>query len=533
MNNYYTLIYLVRELNANLQGARFLQAVSFRKNMLDMFWQPGLAKEEYAAVKLSLSTAPGRTALFSDPRASVKKTNVASFFEELQGRRIQTIEMADSDRFIYIRFRGDTTHLLLTPFGSAPNAFLVESGRIKDAFKHPDAHISHEAPAPRPPQPRPFGETRGSLKRRIQQSFPLLPRPVLHDIIHHGNLEEKSDEELVAYMQRLCDSLTTRAFPRLLSNGQFTIIGETFLPDPQAESFRSVDDAIRVAFFTEVRENTFAQRYKKLRQRLEKYQAKYSSMLEDVMNADKSLERAARYQQLGDILMAYAHQAPPASDAITLPDLYHNNTPVEIPLEPSLDIAANAQKYYERKKKAERSYKAALDYGEEVEQRLEILREIQQRLGHISTPAGLNELEQTYPGHELFSQTDAAGREVSKPYKVTQLGKYEVWIGKNAKSNDAILRAAHKDDIWLHARSVTGSHVLLRMNKVQTEPDKRLLETAAGWAAWLSKAKGQQLVPVICLRKKFVRKPKNAPAGTTIFDREEVILAEPEAPPAG
>ncbi|MFW6381363.1 MAG: fibronectin-binding domain-containing protein, partial [Bacillota bacterium] len=68
--------------------------------------------------------------------------------------------------------------------------------------------------------------------------------------------------------------------------------------------------------------------------------------------------------------------------------------------------------------------------------------------------------------------------------------------------------------------------------KVQTEPDKRVLETAAGWAAWLSKAKGQQLVPVICLRKKFVRKPKNAPAGTTIFDREEVILAEPEAPPA-
>lgn len=533
MNNYYTLRYLVRELNASLRGAKFLQAVSFRKNILDMFWQPGGdAPQDHAPVKLSLSTAPGRTALFSDPRASVKKTNVVSFFEALQGRRIEAIEIAEQDRFVYIRFRGDDAHLLLTPFGSSPNAFWIEAGRIQGAFKHPGNHVNQSAPTPQPPRPVPFSETKGNLKRRIQRSFPLLPRPVLHDVIHHGDLEEQPDEAIVSYMKQLLTHVESAARPRLLSNGQFTIIGEEFLPDPEAEAFASVDDAIRVAFFTEVRENTFAQRYKKLRQRLEKYQNKYRNMFDAAMNADKSLDRAARYEQLGSILMAHAHESPPASEAITLPDLYNNDTLVEISLEPGLDLAGNAQKYFERKKKAERSYEAALKYGEEVEQRLQQLEEIEQALGDIRTPAELNELEQRYASHELFSQTDNSGSEVNKPYKVTQLGKYEVWIGKNAKSNDAILRAAHKDDIWLHARSVTGSHVLLRMNKMQTDPDKSLLETAAGWAAWLSKAKGQQLVPVICLRKKFVRKPKNAPAGTTIFDREEVILAEPKAPPA-
>jgi predicted ribosome quality control (RQC) complex YloA/Tae2 family protein len=230
--------------------------------------------------------------------------------------------------------------------------------------------------------------------------------------------------------------------------------------------------------------------------------------------------------------MAHAHEDYTGSERITLPDLYNDNRDVEIELEPGLNLAGNAQKYFERKKKSERSYEAALAYAEEVEQRLKVLSKISEALNHTKNAAELDELQQRFKDNELFSARSEDGQRENKPFKILKLGKYEIWIGKNAKSNDALLRASHKDDIWLHARSVTGSHVLVRMNKMQTDPDKRILETAASWAAWYSKAKGQELVPVICLRKKFVRKPKNAPAGTTVFDREEVIMAEPAAPPS-
>lgn len=533
MNNYYTLRYLVRELNANLQGCCLQQAISFRKNIFDMFWAPkNSASKQEAPIKLTLSTHPGQTAVFTDPRASVKKSNVASFFESIRGYRIKSVDLAAQDRFIYINFWDDDIRIVLTPFGSSPNAFLLKEGRIADAFKHPDDLIGQTPPQPRPPQPVAFKETKGSLKRRIQRSFPLLPRPLLPDIIHHGDLEEKQDREIVDYLEKLTESLETQAHPRLLSSGQFTIIGSDFLPDPEAETFESVDEAIRIAYFTEFREHSFAQRQKKLRQRLDKLQHKYTKMLDAAMEADKSLQRAQRYEQLGSILMAHAHEDYTGSERITLPDLYNENREVEIELEPGLNLAANAQKYFERKKKSERSYEAALTYAEEVEQRLKVLNEIGEALDRAETARDLDELEQHFRDNELFSARGVDGQRESKPFKILKLGKYEVWIGKNAKSNDALLRASHKDDIWLHARSVTGSHVLIRMNKMQTDPDKHILETAASWAAWYSKAKGQELVPVICLRKKFVRKPKNAPAGTTVFDREEVIMAEPAAPPS-
>ncbi|MDV7400894.1 NFACT RNA binding domain-containing protein, partial [Arthrospira platensis SPKY1] len=69
-------------------------------------------------------------------------------------------------------------------------------------------------------------------------------------------------------------------------------------------------------------------------------------------------------------------------------------------------------------------------------------------------------------------------REAQLPFRVAEVGKWVLWIGKNAQSNDELLRYAHKDDLWFHARGVAGSHVLLRMNKRTELPAKELLEQA-------------------------------------------------------
>ena len=42
---------------------------------------------------------------------------------------------------------------------------------------------------------------------------------------------------------------------------------------------------------------------------------------------------------------------------------------------------------------------------------------------------------------------------------------FPVWIGKNARSNDKLFNLAHKEDIWLHAKSVSGSHVIIRAHQ--------------------------------------------------------------------
>jgi predicted ribosome quality control (RQC) complex YloA/Tae2 family protein len=111
-------------------------------------------------------------------------------------------------------------------------------------------------------------------------------------------------------------------------------------------------------------------------------------------------------------------------------------------------------------------------------------------------------------------------------------GGFEVWAGKSSDSNDLLtLRHAKPDDLWFHARGSSGSHVLLRVASAPGEPSKRAREQAAAIAAYFSKMKTASLVPVAMTEKRYVRKPRGAPAGTVVLEREKVVFVEPELPP--
>ena len=84
--------------------------------------------------------------------------------------------------------------------------------------------------------------------------------------------------------------------------------------------------------------------------------------------------------------------------------------------------------------------------------------------------------------------------------------RFFVWIGKNARSNDKLLSLAHKEDIWLHAKSVSGSHVIIRAQ--QKNLANQWLKLRLLSAAHQSKAKGSEWVPVIYTPKSMLEKQK-------------------------
>jgi predicted ribosome quality control (RQC) complex YloA/Tae2 family protein len=104
---------------------------------------------------------------------------------------------------------------------------------------------------------------------------------------------------------------------------------------------------------------------------------------------------------------------------------------------------------------------------------------------------------------------------------------YKIWIGKNAQHNDTLtLKYSFKEDLWLHAKDVPGSHVLVKYQSGKKFP-KEVIERAAQLAAYNSKRKTDSLCPVAFTPKKHVRKRKGDPAGAVVVEREEVILVEP------
>lgn len=527
MNTYYSLRYLASELNAMLSEAVFAQAVTSRKNEIGLFFS-GPEQE----LKIMVSTDPQRTAVFTDPRVSVKKSNSASFFSSLAGYTVKKIHIAESDRFIFIRFQDSEIFLTLKMFGNDPNIFLTDGDKIIEAFKNPSRYTGANLPLPQSLKAPLLSEAKGGFKRKVQQAWPQLPRVFLDELIAFHKLDELPPDQADELLSSIHLQLTHSPEPRILHDGRFSLFSAANFPVDGAETFTDINTAVRVAFFSERRENVFAKELLLLQKRIEKLRARYESALQDADNARKSIEKAEFYEQTGNILMAHAHEALPASEEIELEDFYQAGTKRRIKLDPRLGIAGNAARYFELRKKAERAFETAAEYAEMIEGRFSQLREIEEKLQHVTDLRALDALKAEYSSHELFRKKQLPGAESVRPYKFGRIGKYEVWIGKNAKSNDLIMRDSHKEDIWMHAKGVAGSHVIIRMNRAQTEPDVSQLEKAAGWAAWFSKAKGSAFTPVIKTRRKFVRKQKQGPAGAVLIDREEVLIVPPVQPRA-
>jgi predicted ribosome quality control (RQC) complex YloA/Tae2 family protein len=153
------------------------------------------------------------------------------------------------------------------------------------------------------------------------------------------------------------------------------------------------------------------------------------------------------------------------------------------------------------------------------------LQALLDRLSEASDFRGLKEFKK-----EHKEDLPATKNEVGSPFKVFEVEGFTIWVGKSAKDNDEMLRNfVHKDDLWLHARQVPGSHVIIRKKGMPAVP-QQVVERAASLAAFYSKLKTDFLSPVIVTEVKFVRKVKGSAPGSVVVDREKVILVAPKGP---
>lgn len=79
-----------------------------------------------------------------------------------------------------------------------------------------------------------------------------------------------------------------------------------------------------------------------------------------------------------------------------------------------------------------------------------------------------------------------------------------VLVGRNNKENDILtLKTAGNKDLWLHTKDIPGSHVIVQCGGAQ--PDEAAIFEAAAIAAYHSKARGSENVPVDYVPVKYVK----------------------------
>jgi predicted ribosome quality control (RQC) complex YloA/Tae2 family protein len=233
------------------------------------------------------------------------------------------------------------------------------------------------------------------------------------------------------------------------------------------------------------------------------------------------LESDNNYKIWADLLMANLHAIPLGSDRVTLPDFYRENHPVEIKIKKDLTPQKNAALFYKKSKNQQieiNHLKTLIDGKQKEKERL-----VSQRR-QLEEASDLKSLRKATQELNIVKKEKEA---TPLPYREFEHNGFKIWVGKNAQSNDILtLKYGYKEDLWLHAKDVAGSHVLIKYQAGKNFP-KDVIEYAAQLAAYYSKRKNESLCPVTITPKKYVRKRKGDPAGAVMVEREEVVMVEP------
>jgi predicted ribosome quality control (RQC) complex YloA/Tae2 family protein len=253
-----------------------------------------------------------------------------------------------------------------------------------------------------------------------------------------------------------------------------------------------------------------------------------------VAGAEKRIERlreemaavgeADRLRAQADLLLAHLDWAEPGDASVVLPDF--DGGEVEVALDPKLKPHENAERLYaeaRRRARAEARLPELLDAAEKERERWSGAVEALER---GETPVWVEGALRRVASKETRVTPQPGERMPYRLYRTS--GGIEVRVGRSSKDNDRLTfgHAAHAD-VWLHARSVPGSHVVLRWTE-EGAPPARDLEEAAVLAAFYSKARTSGTVAVDWTRRKYVRKPRGAPPGRVSIMHAKTIFVAPD-----
>lgn len=262
--------------------------------------------------------------------------------------------------------------------------------------------------------------------------------------------------------------------------------------------------------------------------------------LEDKLStANKSLNECSKmedYRLYGELITANLYRIQNYNQtSITLENYYKNNEPIDIKLDGSISPSANAKKFFKKYKKLQNTYSIVQKQKELITAEIEYLDSIVYEINNCQT---LQDLESVYS--EISESLDLKINDKNTPKKNEKVNSsmpteltidgFTILVGKNNKQNDYLTcRIAKSSDLWFHTKDIHGSHVVLKLNKNKTATDS-IIYKCATIAAYYSKAKLSQNVPVDYTYIKYVRKPNGAKPGMVIYTNNKTLYVNPKKP---
>lgn len=244
----------------------------------------------------------------------------------------------------------------------------------------------------------------------------------------------------------------------------------------------------------------------------------------------RDLSKATAYQgyaRYGELIKANLSQMKRGDDHIEVTDYFDELLPhICIPLDSTKSAQGNMDDYFRKHRKylaAERELKPRIERTEHhLKQLREELKDVEQE--------GWRPPDQLppQPDHLPSKRASVARRRAPNERhgsfrRFTSTDGLPMFVGRNARENDDLtFGLAKSDDLWLHARGVPGSHVVVRLDK-GTDPPFETLCDAATLALLYSDLKKSGKGEVIYTRRKWVKKAKGQAPGAVIVTQEKSL----------
>lgn len=297
-------------------------------------------------------------------------------------------------------------------------------------------------------------------------------------------------------------------------------------------SFQRLSDAVSFYFTGREASNLVKQKASDLKRVIkahkDKLKLKIRRLNEDLYRAENSED----YRLFGELLTASLHIIPPGADHAEVVSYYDGST-VNIPLDPRLSPARNAQRYYKKYGKAKTAVKEKKIQLNEAFSEVEYLDSVASFVDMASSVEEIELLrrELTDSGFIRYRKQKKETGKKGKPtpFTYTLPSGLRVMAGRNNSENDWLtFKKAASSDIWLHTKDIHGSHVILFLHGKEPSPED--ITAAASIAAFHSKGRASENVPVDYTRVKYVKKPSGAKPGKVIFTHNKTVYVNPRLP---
>ncbi|MGE9831718.1 NFACT RNA binding domain-containing protein [Ligilactobacillus salivarius] len=467
----------------------------------------------------------------------------------LEGAKLLKIKQLDNDRVVYFEFLtrnelGDKLPLLLSAeiMGRYSNVILINqsTNKIIDTIKHVGMDQNRYrtllpgATYRQPPtqnKENPFEQDSNTFEELIQK-YP--NREVLADNLLKQYQGISRDNALALadklhssnnFVQAFNDFLAMTEDPISTMNGNnFSI----FADNPNDKKFTTLSEMLDVFYHTKANRDRVQQQGGQLLHVIRKNLQRNKKKLKKLSNELKATENTDEYRIKGEVLTTYLYQIKRGMTKITLPNFYDNNKEITISLSNQLSPSQNAQKYFKKYQKLKNAVTFVNEQIELTKKEVAYLEEIQTQI-ELATPADLNDIktelqQEGYIKKKQQKSKHSSRVKINKPESFIASDGTEILVGKNNLQNEKLtLHTAKKTDIWLHAKNIPGSHVIIKSNN----PSDETLFEAAMLAAYFSKFRSSANVPIDYVQVKNIRKPNGSKPGFVIYEGQKTLTVTP------